>query len=328
MLIPLLRFFYARAVCTAPFGLPTQPSGAITRLLFALLISGFLLIAAPAMAQPPARELDWVYLENEQLRVGLLRSHGGAIGFLSPAGSPRNLLNHYDHGRLVQQSYYGDEDGSQWTHKPWRFNPVQAGDYQGHAAELLEFRSTQATAYARTRPRNWAGGQLLAECEMEQWVELDGPLVKLKFKFTYRGERRHALRDQETPAMFVAPELTKLITYSGDRPWTDQELSTKVPGWPNEELKMTENWVAWVNEQGQGVGLYVPSASRATCYRYQGGSGSDCSYVAPLNQFALLPDLNFTYSAWLTTGESAEIRARFKTLYTSQSSPPQEAPDQ
>lgn len=286
------------------------------------LFGGTFLALSPAVAQSPPSSLDWVYLENDELRVGLLRSHGGAIGYLSPRGSERNLLNHYDHGRLVQQSYYGDEDGSRWGEQNWRYNPVQGGDYQGHAAELLEFKATKTTAYARTRPRHWASGQLLTECEMEQWVELDGPLVRLKFAFTYLGEKPHQLRDQETPAMFVAPELQTLVSYAGELPWTDAPLTTRQPGWPNESLTLPEHWVAWTDDRNQGVGLYVPQANTATCYRYRGGNGSDCSYVAPLQQFALQPKLHFSYEAWLTTGSPSSIRSRFRTLHEQQPSAP------
>ncbi len=287
-------------------------------LLLALHLNGQLGHAQSADRQSADRKLDWVYLENDQLKVGLLRSHGGAIGFLSSRGAERNLLNHYDHGRLVQQSYYGDADGSQWAKQPWRYNPVQAGDYQGQAAELLEFKATATTAYARTRPRNWAGGQLLNECEMEQWVELEGSVVRLKFSFTYRGEKSHAERDQETPAMFVAPELDQLVTYSGLDPWTNRPLTTRQPGWPNESLQLDEHWVAWVDAQGRGIGLYVPTAREATCYRYRGGAGSDCSYVAPLARFALQPNFKFQYNAWLTIGSAAEIRERFRKLHVEQ----------
>ena len=299
----------ARSRSPMPPGFNPIPYRAIG-LLFSLLW-----LAQSARAQSTEQPLDWVYLENKELRVGLLRSHGGAIGFLSTQASQRNLLNHYDHGRLIQQSYYGDEDGSKWADKPWRYNPVQAGDYQGHPAELLEFRSTATAAYARTRPRNWAGGELLEDCDLEQSIELDGPLVKLKYSFHYRGKQTHAARDQETPAVFVAPELTRLATYSGKQPWTDGELSVRTPGWPNEYLEISENWVAWVDDQNNGLGIYVPAANRATCYRYQGGNNSDCSYVAPLSQFALKPDLSFSYEAWLTTGDLKTIRSRFQELH-------------
>lgn len=303
-------------VCCLARSRSPKPSG-FGAISYRAIAAFFILIwlAQSARAQATEQPLDWVYLENKEIRVGLLRSHGGAIGFFSTPDFQRNLLNHYDHGRLIQQSYYGDEDGSKWADKPWRYNPVQAGDYQGHPAELLEFHSTATTAYARIRPRNWAGGELLEDCELEQSIELAGPLVKLKYSFHYRGKKSHAARDQETPAVFVAPEFTRLATYSGKQPWTDGALSLRTPGWTNEYLDISEHWVAWVDDQNNGLGIYVPAANRATCYRYQGGNNSDCSYVAPLSQFALKPDLSFSYEVWLTAGGLKTIRSRFQELY-------------
>lgn len=257
---------------------------------------------------------EWVYIHNGDLRVGLLRSHGGAIAHMSGKNSDFNVLNHYDHGRLVQQSYYGDEDGSRWVDKPWRYNPVQGGDYKGKAAKVLEFKATQTTAYAKTVPRHWASGALLDECVMEQWVELDGPIVRVRFKFMYGGETVHTARHQETPAVFVSPDLSTLIAYSGNAPWTGAPLTRTTPGWPNQSVVLSESWAAYVGEDGKGIGVYVPGTTEATCYRFQGGSGSDCSYLAPLKTFALTPDLTFEYPAFFTLGDAETIRERFKNI--------------
>ena len=78
---------------------------------------------------------------------------------------------------------------------------------------------------------------------------------------------------------------------------------------------MAENWVAYVDDQDKGVGVYVPIASEATCYRFKGGAGSDCSYVAPLTTFALTPGVVFAYDLYLTLGSTDEIRARFRQLH-------------
>lgn len=260
---------------------------------------------------------DWVYLENDHFRLGLLRSHGGAIGHLSLVGNNENLLNHYDHGRLVQQSYYGDADGSRWVKKPWRYNPVQGGNYKGTATVVNEFKSTETSAYARTTPRHWASGTLLTECSMEQWIELDGPVVHLRYKFSYNGSQAHKARHQETPAVFISPKLKTLVTYAGSKPWTGDTLNKHIPGWPNESVSMSENWAAYVDDQSDGIGIYVPGSTKATCYRYEGGQGSNCSYVAPLRTFSIKPGLTFSYRAYLTAGNIKAIRARFETLRNS-----------
>ena len=288
-----------------------------------LSLIGFLvLVASSAVAQQPeskdAEQIeDWVYIQNADLRVGLLRSHGGAIAHISARNSDFNAINHYDHGRLVQQSYYGDEDRSRWVDKPWRYNPVQGGDYKGNAATIAEFKSTETTGYTKTVPRHWASGELLDECTMEQWVELDGPLLRVRYKFTYDGTTSHKARHQETPAVFVSPKLATLVTYAGDEPWTGAPMTRKSPGWPNEPVVLSESWAAYTGEDGKGIGVYVPGASEATSYRFKGGAGSDCSYVAPLRTFALTPELSFTYTAFFTLGDADTIRGRFTKLHRS-----------
>jgi len=77
---------------------------------------------------------NWHYLDNGEVRLGVNLNAGGCIGWFSVSGSQDNLLNAYDVGRYVQQSYYGDEDGSDWNGKPWRYNPVQGGSWKNRAS--------------------------------------------------------------------------------------------------------------------------------------------------------------------------------------------------
>ncbi len=279
-----------------------------------LALVALVAIAVESQSKDAERSEDWVYIQNAELRVGLLRSHGGAIGYLSDRNSRFNALNHDDHGRLIQQSYYGDKDGSRWGDKPWRYNPVQGGDSKGKAAKLVNFKATGTTAYAKTVPRHWASGQLLEDCTMEQWVELDGPIVRVRFKFTYNGLKSHKPWYQEMPAVFVSPKLSTLVTYTGQKPWTGSALTRKKPGWPNEHVALSESWAAFVDEYGNGIGVYVPGTTEATAYRFKGGSGTDCSYIAPLRTFALTPELSFSYSAYFTLGNVDTIRDRFARL--------------
>lgn len=69
-----------------------------------------------------------MYLQNTRLRVGMDPRKGGSLTYLSSAVMPPewsgvNLVNTWDSGRLIQQSYYGCEDGSCWSDKPWNWNP-------------------------------------------------------------------------------------------------------------------------------------------------------------------------------------------------------------
>lgn len=295
--------------------------------LFMVVAAGLVTGSLPclvAQAQPASNlpEHDWVFLENEHLKVGLLRGHGGAIGWLSEAGSERNLLNAFDHGRLLQQSYYGREDESRWVQQPWRYNPVQGGDYRGQRAEVLELTATATAASVTTRPRHWASGKLLVECTMRQHVELDGPLVKIRFEFVYEGTEEHPEYHQETPAMFVHPDYASLVWYQGEEPWQDQPLQRQKPGWPNEYHRCDESWAAFVDDNDYGIGVLVPGVRELTCYRFQGEAGSSCSYVAPLHQFALRPGLEFQYQAYVTVGQLEAVRRRFSQVNAARIAPP------
>lgn len=284
-----------------------------TPLVFAALTSIVHAQANPESA-PGTKPEDWVYIENSKLRLGVLRSSGGAIAYLAQSGSTRNLLNHFDRGRLVQQSYYGDSDGSLWDKRPWRYNPVQGGDYHGKSPRLLELRSDSTSLYSKSVPLHWATGMELRECVMEQWVRLEGSIVHARFQITYQGTTTHSARHQEIPAIFVDASLATLVTYSGDTPWTHAALTRHSPGAVNEYFKITENWVACVDEKDFGIGAFVPIATDMTCYRFRGGSGSDCSYVAPIATFALQPGLKFAYDAYFAIGSTEQIREQFSNV--------------
>ncbi len=81
------------------------------------------------------------------MKIGVDLSSGGSIFWFSELPGDRNLLNHADRGRFIQQSYYGKADGSMWAKKPWHWNPVQGGDYTIHltigSAEEMRARFKQ-----------------------------------------------------------------------------------------------------------------------------------------------------------------------------------------
>ncbi len=269
-------------------------------------------VAGAAVIKPA----DWVFIDNGIVRLGVKKTAGAGIGWFSRSGSQENLLDHYDAGRLIQQSYYGKKDGSMWRDKPWTWNPVQGGDYKGHPSEVLELTSNSTALYARIRPRNWAGGELLDECLMEQTIVLQGAEALVRFSFRYRGTEVHPMRSQEVPATFINPAYDTMVIYEGDQPWTGGELTRSQPGWPNESRKISEGWAAWVNDQNIGVGVYSSVAKDLTCYRAGKSPQAKgaCSYVAPLVKFAITPGFYFEYKMAIALGTPEEMRVAFSKL--------------
>ncbi len=264
------------------------------------------------------------FLDNGTIKLGVRQDRGASISYLSRSGSDKNLLNAWDTGRCVQQSYYGESDGSMWGKNPWRWNPVQGGHYKGSPAEVLTFEAKPTTLYSKTTPKHWATGAAVPEMAMEQWIELRGAAAKVHFKMTYSGTKTHPERHQEVPAFFVDASLSHLVFYKGDQPWTKAAVTRVVPGWPNEPQRLDERWAAYVDDADQGVGFFNAPAAEATTYRYLptgAAPGDSCSYIAPVATFAITPGLVYEYDLYLMIGTSAEIREAAYRLHSEASKP-------
>lgn len=255
---------------------------------------------------------SWTFLENEEIKLGVKRSSGGAIGWFSLSKSSQNLINHFDKGRLIQQSYYGRRDGSQWAQQDWRWNPVQGGDFLGHAAQILKFSQSKDSLYVATRPKHWANGNDIDDVLMEQWINLLGPVAHIRYRMTYTGTESHPRHDQEIPAVFVDRSLESFVIGQIG------SLKKYSPGFPNERYPFPEHWAAYVDSEEFGLGVCVPQANELTCYRVgQIGQAGACSYFAPLAIFAITPDTVFEYDCYLTIGKLHDIQSRFQKLTTS-----------
>ncbi len=259
---------------------------------------------------------DWVWLENNHIRLGVLKSSGGGIGHFGPVAEPKvNFLNHYDRGRLIQQSYYGDTDGSLWVKNPWRYNPVQGGDYLGKASLLnkLTVSPNKLELHTDTTPLHWATGKELKECRMEQWITLEpnSPIAKLRFRFTYTGTTTHKAHHQEMPAVFVQADHSTLVV-----PRADGTLQRISPTEKNQYVKLSPQypWVAYIDAKDHAIAMQIPTAEQATYYRFAGGHGSSCSYVAPLRTLALTPGFVIDYQAKLMYCPLAEVVKAFPPI--------------
>jgi hypothetical protein len=267
------------------------------------------------------------FLSNGELKIGVDLDSGGSIFWFSELPADRNLLNHHDRGRFIQQSYYGKPDGSKWVDKPWRWNPVQGGDYRGKPARVLETRQDKNGLYVKSVPVHWAGGEELGDCVMEEWISLRGKVAEIRFRFTYAGGDAHPPAHQELPAVFVDHALEDLVFYQGARPWTGAPLSREKPGWPNEARQADEEWAGYLGPDGRGLGVHFPGTTRLTSYRYPGPAGpqgAGCSYFAPVRTMRIVPGFVHDYTLHLTIGSAPEMRERFGALRTA--APPNPPP--
>jgi hypothetical protein len=263
-------------------------------------------------------EDSWTYLDNGTLRIGVDRSRGAAIGYLALSKDKRNLLNHQDEGRFIQQSYYGDRDGSMWAKKPWSYNPVQGGSYKGEDAKTLEFRSTKNGIHAKVEPLHWATAKRCPEAIMQEWISLDGAIAMIRMRMDYSGPTQKAKAHQEMPAMFVDFDLPHLVFENAGKLVRHEPVFLEKKGGP-EKINYDGSWLAYVDGKDFGIGICTPGTKEAVAYRFRGNgstgpNGTACSYVAPVRTLQLEKGTAVDYKFYLTIGTLDEIRARFHKL--------------
>lgn len=298
------------------------------------LLTVILLTGVITAAGQQKKRLPWIekgkenalYINNGKIQIGVDPERGGAIFHFSEVKGKTNILNHADEGRFVQQSYYGNNDGSTWWDQPWCWNPIQGGGSKGRKARILEKRQSPSQIYIATEPVLWASNEPAAECTMEEDIRLEGNIAHISYTFRNTGNnaRDHEERHQEVPAVFIDWDYPQFVYYSGKQPWSNDTLSRFVPkllanAAAGQSANLSESWAAYVNSQDYGIGVYTPKAGFCTLYRFGTGPGgptsSSCSYFAPLVSMAIKKDMVYKYDVYMTIGTVKEIRSRFYKIH-------------
>jgi hypothetical protein len=290
------------------------------RIAFAFILTA----SAPAAARDHEAKMSW--LDNGTIRLGVDLALGGAITWLSRSGSEENVINSHDWGRQVQMSYYsgpvpfivGDtRPAKHREHIGW--NPIQAGDDFGHGSRVLAHRNDGRTLYVKCIPMQWPLNDVPGDCTFECWFELDGAAVRARCRLNNARTDHafYAARGQELPAVYTNRPYHRMMTYTGERPFTGEPAEQLKTGGPVEGWSMwlaTENWSALVNDAGWGVGVWNPD-----CVRFGGGyngtpgaggaKSAECGYIAPGRDEILDHNIAHEYRYELVLGTVEEIRA-------------------
>ncbi|MBS0260347.1 MAG: hypothetical protein JSS02_00210 [Planctomycetes bacterium] len=270
------------------------------------------------------------FLDNGQIRLGVDLSRGGSIGYLADAQTGENVVNVHDFGRWIGQSYYAGPKPFGMAHpawKDWPWNPVSAGDVYGHASEIVETTNDGKVLYVKSIPRQWALRNVAAECIFETWISLSGRTAQVRNRLTNRRSDQitYPALDQELPALYTIGKLHRLLTYTGDDPFTDQatqEIPKKpaVDGRPHwNTFFATEHWAALVDEHDWGLGLIHPGVVRFLGGFYgsqtAGGPRDDSTgYLAPIRQEILDHNIVYEYRYVLVLDTLPNIRAVARQL--------------
>jgi len=280
--------------------------------------------AMPVAAAAPRVEPQMSWLENERLKVGVDLRMGASITSLMSRADGRELVNNFDHGRQVQMSFYSGPNpfapnGVQ-PHQAWKtlgWNPVQSGDWAGNPSKILEHRNNGVEMYSRLIPMQWPLDAIEADCEMESWIRLEARSVHVRCRVTNKRADLvfYPARHQELPAVYTNGPFRRVVTYTGDRPFSGGALNEWVdPGPPWKTFCATERWAALVDSSNWGLGVWQP----ATTFWKQGEVPGETNrqgpldnatgYLAPVALEHLDHHISYEYEFRLVPGSVEEIR--------------------
>lgn len=266
-----------------------------------------------------------MYIDDGTLRVGTSLGMGGAITYVARINAnvveyidadgntcigpladttgvdviskEANLVNIYDLGREIQQSFY-------WPVKPQHgyvptsdkkypgdlnYNPIQCGSAGSVGPQIVDYYYTEDEIYVKAYGADWYLVNQVDATYFETWLSFgnDGTLV-VKNRITNFGQFVNTdgleFVNQESPAFYSVYPLDYFYAETVDGTIFDNELSavgsgsilssatdtTSGPYWYNMSAnKISNSWVAFVTEKKFGLGIYNPSAD---CYVASSGT--------------------------------------------------------
>jgi len=312
----------------APTSVPKirrMAAGLMTALLLSAILAGIANgngTTAQRDKQSDGKQDRMSYLDNGQIRIGVDLDLGGAITYLSKSGSDQNLINSYDWGRQIQMSHYsgpvpfaphGKQPNPAWSALGW--NPIQSGDCYGNRSRVIASRNDGKTLYVKCIPMQWPLNDEPGECTYECWIRLEGNTAHVRSRMTnHRSDTtQYPGRGQELPAVYTNGPWYRLMTYAGDKPFTNDAL-TQIPAqFPWSGWQATENWAALVNDANWGLGIWHPGI-----YSFIGGfagkpgaggpKDDPTGYIAPLHTEIIDHNIQYTYAYVLILDTLDQIR--------------------
>lgn len=297
-------------------------------------LAPWLLTAHALAAQPNLPEPRMTFLTNDQVRIGMDLALGGAITFISSQDHPGNIINSADLGRQIQMSHYSGpwpfevgakKPNPQWAGLGW--NPIQTGDCHMHPSQVVGHRNDGRELYVKCIPMQWPLDNVPGDCVFETWTTLEGPVIHMRFRCTNQRADQTTYRPcaQELPAVYTISQLSRLMAYTGDQPFTAAAL-THVGNdwhapWPWTRFTATERWAALVDTNNWGLGVFKDDGGEFHGGIYGDGRSADpkhasTAYVAPIHRENFDHNIVYEHRTDFMVGPLDAIRHRFNAMAT------------
>jgi hypothetical protein len=287
-----------------------------------------------AFGQSKRPEPKMTFLDNGEVRIGMDLGLGGAVTFISSKDHPGNIINSADLGRQIQMSHYSGpwpfEVGYKKPHPTWvglGWNPIQTGDCYMNPSKVTEHRNDGKEVYIKCIPMQWPLNNVPGDCIFETWTTLEGSIIHMRYRCTNSRSDKTFYRPcaQELPAVYTISKLSRLMSYTGNKPFT-QDSVTHVTNdwrkaWPWTRFVATEGWAALVDDEGWGLGVFKLDGGEFHGGVYGDGRSDDpkhgsTAYVAPIHTENFDHNIVYEHCTEFVVGKLADIRRRFNEMAT------------
>ena len=180
----------------------------------------------------------------------------------------------------------------------------------------------------------------LAQCYFSQWMQfeegMDNVICVTNTIECFRGKDDiwgpAVARNQELPAVYAISNMNRLVTYDGDKPWTNYTPTIVQYGsqdkWIWAKRKPTEPWAACLYPKTNiGFGVFSPVAADNVwnmgwvpkCKEADKAGGTEYSaptmHFAPIANWKLGCDTKRTFRYWIIIGLLNDIREKVYKLH-------------
>ena len=290
------------------------------------------------------QQTETLFIQDEHLKIGARLGAGGAlthieklndnvVEYIDGNGMVRiengvdkatvktvtdevNLVNIYDWGREIQQSYYiaadkthgyAPEEEPLWQWHTLLYNPVQAGSAGDKQSQIIDYTISDSEIWVKTRPQEWFFDNTLSDSYMENRYTLQDGVLLVSNRFInfsgFTGTENLPLRMQEMPAVYIAHPLNYFYcetTHGVIRDNNINTMSTSAKTTATEVMEgkyhyaldgeiVPNEWIAYVNDKDFGLGLYMPNATAYLAARNGTPSQYDDEYshaVSPIHDLS------------------------------------------
>jgi hypothetical protein len=194
-------------------------------------------------------------------------------------------------------------------------------------SKVVEHKNDGKELYIKCIPMQWPLDNVAGDCLFESWTTLEGPVIHMRYRCSNQRQDKTQYRPcpQELPAVYTVSKLWRLMSYTGDKPFTQDKLTHVTNDWhkpwPWTRFVATERWAALVDDTDWGLGVFKDDGGEFHGGIYGDGRSDDpkhgsTAYVAPIHMENFDANIVYEHSTDFMVGKLGDIRRCFNQMAT------------